>query len=252
MSLNEDKKKKFPEFAERFNELRGEMSQVDFSNFIGIARATVGFYENGDRLPDALVLKKIAKKCNVSSDWLLGLSDVKKPHATVSAICQETGLSERAVDHLLYYHNVFSEDFSIQTLNLILEQAAPSPNLLDCFDSSDSEDKPFNGICDLWEQNGSLNILHKIQKYLSTNTKANDSLKILENGEIVILRDADKKFLPEDLYPDEISEINANLIIESILLDEIRDSIKKLKRFVEVKKMEGKKVSLSGNDHETR
>ena len=57
--------KKLPVFAERFRELRGDMTQDKFADFVGISRPTVGFYENGDRLPDALVLKKIAEKCHV-------------------------------------------------------------------------------------------------------------------------------------------------------------------------------------------
>lgn len=68
-------KQRFPIFAKRFNELRGDMSQDEFSKYLGISRPTVGFYENGARIPDALVLRQIAEKCNVSVDWLLGLSD---------------------------------------------------------------------------------------------------------------------------------------------------------------------------------
>ena len=47
-------------FAERFSKLRRDESQKDFAERIGISRPTVGFYENGDRLPQADVLKQIA------------------------------------------------------------------------------------------------------------------------------------------------------------------------------------------------
>jgi len=51
---------------------------LDDQTQIGVARATVGFYESGERLPDALVLRKIAEACNVSADWVLGIdADVK-------------------------------------------------------------------------------------------------------------------------------------------------------------------------------
>lgn len=66
---------KFPTFAKRFYQLRGDMSQDEFSKYLGISRPTVGFYENGVRVPDAMILLKIAERCNVSADWLLGLSD---------------------------------------------------------------------------------------------------------------------------------------------------------------------------------
>ncbi|HIQ79133.1 MAG TPA: helix-turn-helix transcriptional regulator, partial [Candidatus Scatomorpha intestinavium] len=68
---------RFPEFTERFRELRGERDNTEFGKFLSISRQTVGFYCNGDRIPDALGLKQIAEKCGVSADWLLGLSEFK-------------------------------------------------------------------------------------------------------------------------------------------------------------------------------
>lgn len=90
--------KKLPVFAKRFRELRGDMTQDKFADFVGISRPTVGFYENGDRLPDALVLKKIAEKCHVSSDWLIGLSDNKK--SDYLFIGEITGLNDNSIEFL--------------------------------------------------------------------------------------------------------------------------------------------------------
>lgn len=66
---------RMPVFAERFAQLRGEMSQRQFADFLGVSRSTIGFYENGTRLPDAATLKEISKKCDVSIDWLLGVDE---------------------------------------------------------------------------------------------------------------------------------------------------------------------------------
>lgn len=93
-------------FSARFRELREKtlnedgkpISQAGFATFLGISRPTVGFYENGDRLPDADVIRKICGKCNVPSDWLLGLSDAKKPEN--STIGSDLGLSDKAIDVL--------------------------------------------------------------------------------------------------------------------------------------------------------
>ena len=71
------KEERLPIFKERFRELQGEMSNTEFAAFLGMSRQTVGFYCNGDRIPDAVGLKEIAEKCNVSADWLLGLTDDK-------------------------------------------------------------------------------------------------------------------------------------------------------------------------------
>ena len=63
----EAKKEKISIFAARFGELRGERTQAEFAQFLGISRATVGFYENGERIPDALVLRQIAERCGVAT-----------------------------------------------------------------------------------------------------------------------------------------------------------------------------------------
>lgn len=63
----------------RINELRTDrdMTQEEFSKFVGISRQSIGFYESGKRLPDSSTIKLMCEKCCVTSDWLLGLSDVK-------------------------------------------------------------------------------------------------------------------------------------------------------------------------------
>src|SRR5699024_9824252 len=46
-------------------------------------------------------IEKICKTCGVSADWLLGISTVKTSDTTTQAICQATGLSEKAVQQVL-------------------------------------------------------------------------------------------------------------------------------------------------------
>jgi len=85
-----------PVFAERFGALRQEyeMSQDAFAEFLGISRPTVGFYENGSRLPDAMVLRQIALRCDISTDYLLGLSDAMTPDIGIQAASQRFRLKE--------------------------------------------------------------------------------------------------------------------------------------------------------------
>ena len=68
---------RFPDFRDAFLELMGDMTLDQFSKKLEMSRATVGFYAAGKRIPDALGLKKIAEKCNVSADWLLGLTNTR-------------------------------------------------------------------------------------------------------------------------------------------------------------------------------
>lgn len=92
-----EKKDRFPIFKERFRELQGEMSNTEFADFLGMSRQTVGFYLNGNRVPDIIGLEQISSKCNVSADWLLGLSAVKSLDTDCKSVCNYTGLSEESV-----------------------------------------------------------------------------------------------------------------------------------------------------------
>ena len=69
---------RLPIFRERLEELRklmGNPSNTEFAKTIGISRQTLGFYLNGDRIPDCETLVQICYKCNTSANWLLGLSE---------------------------------------------------------------------------------------------------------------------------------------------------------------------------------
>ena len=99
MKTNEAKSNNMPIFAARFAELRGERTQAEFAEFLGISRPTVGFYENGERIPDAFVLKQIAERCGVTTDYLVGLSDNKTSGS--ADIGKITGLSDEAIESLM-------------------------------------------------------------------------------------------------------------------------------------------------------
>lgn len=93
---------RLPIFRERFNMLRGAMTQKQFAELLGFSRPTVALYESGERIPDAIALKTIAEKCGVSVDWLLGIrnTSIKTSDELINDICQYTGLRENAVKTL--------------------------------------------------------------------------------------------------------------------------------------------------------
>lgn len=102
--MNREKKdlpERFPAFRKAFLELMGDMTLQEFADKLGMSRATVGFYSAGQRIPDALGIKTIAEKCNVSADWLLGLSTAKSTDIGMKGTCNYTGLSEIAVKTII-------------------------------------------------------------------------------------------------------------------------------------------------------
>lgn len=100
-----DLSERFPAFRKAFMELMGDMTLQEFADKLGMSRATVGFYAAGQRIPDALGVKAIVEKCNVSADWLLGLSNVQSTNGEVKQVCKYTGLSESTIRLLRSLHN---------------------------------------------------------------------------------------------------------------------------------------------------
>lgn len=67
-------------FSIRLKELRikkMDMTQRDFSDLIKITQQSLSGYENNKIKPPIDIVKTIAVKCNVSIDWLCGLSDIE-------------------------------------------------------------------------------------------------------------------------------------------------------------------------------
>ena len=88
-----------PVFTERFRSLFGENeTQQEFANRVGLVRNTLCQYYNGHRTPDSKTLRKICERCNVTADWLVGISDVKTPDAELQAVCNYTGLSSKSIE----------------------------------------------------------------------------------------------------------------------------------------------------------
>ena len=85
-------------------------------------RQTVSNWQNGVTVPDAVSICDIARYFGVTTDYLLGLTDVKTIETNVRAVEEYTGLSEDAVKelHFPYYqedaflhnmgHNVYIID----------------------------------------------------------------------------------------------------------------------------------------------
>lgn len=77
-------------------ESRGE-SQQELADSIGITRQSLSRYELGERTANIDLLKKIAEHYSVSADYLLGLTDNATVDTNLQAVCEYTGLSDKAI-----------------------------------------------------------------------------------------------------------------------------------------------------------
>lgn len=64
------------------------ITQTDFAKRIGVAASTVSGYVHGERMPDALTLRRIAEELDTSTGDLLGVHrtvDADAPHRPTNA-----------------------------------------------------------------------------------------------------------------------------------------------------------------------
>lgn len=98
-------------FGEKLQTLRKNMgySQKEFAEYLEIPRSSMSAYENDHNSPTMEVLINVANKCNVSLDWLCGLSSSPKNISTLGDIADllykvletnEIGLEIEVHDHL--------------------------------------------------------------------------------------------------------------------------------------------------------
>lgn len=108
---------RLPVFTERFTMLRGEMTQSQFADMLGLSRPTISLYESGQRIPGAAEIKVIAEKCNVSADYLLGLRDDPTTDKDVQFISDYTGLSGDAIEMIHSFAEFRNDSYTARYLN---------------------------------------------------------------------------------------------------------------------------------------
>ncbi len=82
---------------ERIAKLRGEKSQEAIADMLNIPRSTYRNWEDGTRKVKAADIATLSTFFGVSSDWLLGLVDVKSPSTEIRAMSDYTGLDDSAL-----------------------------------------------------------------------------------------------------------------------------------------------------------
>lgn len=201
------------QFKKRFSELRYEtgLSQVKLGKLLKLSPATIGYYENGDRVPDIVTAARIANYFSVSVDYLLGLSDVRSTEQDIKNICKATGLSENAADGLISAAE-WGEPALTKTINFLLSELASDLNCADKIESG---------------------IVAQLKTYLYTTCNDNRTYSVSYSGKLINLSNTDIFAKPEiETAEDLLSccRIGANEIIEKVLFERLCDAIKKTKK----------------------
>lgn len=119
---------------QRLKELRFQknLTQNDLASILGVAKTTLAAYEQSKNQPSIETITKIANYFNVSTDYLLGLTDVQSPNFEISYISKYLGLTEHSIKELHFYNEIAQNGDNmmkqkLETLNLLF---APHCELL--------------------------------------------------------------------------------------------------------------------------
>lgn len=202
------KKEKNP-FNEIFRDLVGSATQQEVADKIGVSRQNVGRWILGDTTPDINTLGRIADAYNVSTDYLLGRTPNKTTNPELQAVCEYTGLSERAVNNLRKAQGKFDflSDLFL-TAEFILE------NLYD--DKNETNEK---------------SLLYKLSiyyRYKIFDFDKNDIFQLTPSGFATIGK--------SNTAENNVLKISIDEVIENVLLDNVRKAAETEKPMFEQKR----------------
>jgi|GEM_PF-1567801 len=96
-----------------------QVRQKDLAEYLGITSNTVSYFITGKRRPNLEQIVKIANFFSVSTDYLIGLSDVSTTDKDIKNACELTGLSENTVVFLSENNQKGSNKASANFIDII-------------------------------------------------------------------------------------------------------------------------------------
>lgn len=169
-----------------------KIKQKELADKTGIARQSIGYYADGSNIPNAEVLAKIAKALDVSSDYLLGLSEMEKPPKNITV--QSYGDAERIINQLA------------DAMQCVIEFSYGSTNLDDTMGYDDLKEIGTNDILQCYISFRTKDTT--LFEYYSQISKSIDALtdipndvkeKLISAYRKELLKTLDKKLLPHSI-----------------------------------------------------
>lgn len=127
-------------FAQRLKALRKErgVTQQQLADGVGISKGGLSYYENAGRTPDISILERFADYFGVTTDYLLGRTNAQTKKTKLQAVCNYTGLSDKAVNLLSDLKE--NSPAQLRAINFLLEQAAGDMDIVYDIDDADDYD----------------------------------------------------------------------------------------------------------------
>ncbi len=130
----------FSILSKRIKELRNslDMTQRQFSEKVGCTSATLSAYENSAKSPSLEIVKSVSEKCNVSLDWLCGLSEEKDRHAEIKTYADVLNI-------LFQFDSIFS-------ISITGDEGLPFGDAKNLCDSIRFNDRKMEDILTEWKK----------------------------------------------------------------------------------------------------
>lgn len=214
-------------FKDRLKELidKSEFNQREVAEEIGISKQTISFYVNGKRLPDIDTVYKLSKFFQISSDYLLGLSDVHSFDLDVKAIHETIGLSDKAIEKLKGYHK-YLPGVLIPVLSELIECEA-EPDALSLMEKYNAittiSDEERQDILDYYED--------EANNFPYPETGDEPFVYVPEFGEgpLLLIAEYFESVVDEEgslrikLNNSFVHKVDAQEIIDTVILDQIKN-----------------------------
>lgn len=250
--LEHEKPTKESSIAERIRWLRMSrgMEQEELASKIGVTRKTINVYEgekNKKGIPTDIIIK-IAKVFNVTTDYLLGITDLESTDITYKKIHKVIGLTDDAISILQEYNTIYEGQVLIPVLNFLIEQEklpideTKYENLSNKADNTKWDKKKkeqfqnivnehYEKAVEEWKNKNYIPIISMIEYFY--NLKVKDE-KIYMVDETIRKFFGDKKI--EELFPESI--ISNEIVADNVYIIEINEQLRKSKQ--KYKKRKGK------------
>lgn len=204
------------------------MSQDDLSAKIIRKREEITMYENGTRTPDIYTLRDIAKVFNVSTDYLLGLTEFENIDTNRRQTNDLIGLSDIALNNLINI-NKYHNDNYLPIINYLLEQEKMFPDeyydMLEKDSLTEEEIQQLSRGMKEWKDKDYKRLFDAIYAYFNVRVKDEDSIYVTSTS----LKSKNEILNTQEIKDTQVV-ISSKEIADTYLLDNIKDLLKKCKK----------------------
>lgn len=233
--IEEEKPKKDAPIGKRIDYIRRKrgLSQTELGKIVGVTKKTIIDYEYKNKIPFNMI-KKIAVALDVTTDYLLGVSDIETIDKNMEIVHKMTGLSNNAIKVLMELHEqdniLYSIDKTykrlIDTISFLIEQEKSFPiSSFSCSSPLEKDfekaEKQYNEQERKWDERHSY-ILSTIHNFFVAEVDE-EEIHIKDSSMKSMLGKALEDYLPETIVLKQD-------IVNREYLSKIQSKLKKIKQ----------------------